>query len=70
MGSPYFAGLCADWKEVSWPSDYDPEKPKAGSKRATATTGAAAVKKLVKTEDIDGSGGGMSATTNRPTVYS
>ena len=54
-------GLCADWKEISWPAGYDPEKGSAGSKRPAAGTATAAAKK-VKAEGGGGGGGGSDAT--------
>ena len=59
-----FSGLCADWKEVAWPSGYDPEKP-TGSKRPAAG-GGTAVKKA-KTADSSAGGGesGISETEMR-----
>ena len=50
-------GLCADWKEISWPAGYDPEKGSAGSKRPAAGTATAAAKK-VKAEGGDGGSDG------------
>jgi len=47
-------GLCSDWKEISWPPGYDPEKSSSGSKRPAATATAPA--KKVKAESGEGGG--------------
>ena len=46
--------MCADWKEISWPPGYDPEKSSSGSKRPAATATAPA--KKVKAESGEGGG--------------
>ena len=63
-------GLCADWKEISWPSSYDPNKPTAGNKRATAASSGDASKKVKREKESGGGsgaggGGGLSVAEVR-----